>query len=251
MEQREALQQLQQYLSDNIAPMIFAESLDSLFSLDPQLIASQIIAWVASLHNTSGDLATADYIFHAAKKLHLLGELELIPLEQAAGCVEALRPHLLQACPEPDRAGLANDFDNIVAVKLEGPRSWEKILEMRELAPDVCLLGGMAAVNLCQELQVGVAGNVPDACLTDLLVQVYEHFIAGHTAQAQETFKRYKAWLDFLHLHRLSNYEVEKETLRQRGVIRSSYTRLPHGPLLTPQAKEELHGILDALGLLP
>ncbi len=113
MEQREALQQLQQYLSDNIAPMIFAESLDSLFSLDPQLIASQIIAWVASLHNTSGDLATADYIFHAAKKLHLLGELELIPLEQAAGCVEALRPHLLQACPEPDRAGLANDFDNL------------------------------------------------------------------------------------------------------------------------------------------
>jgi dihydrodipicolinate synthase/N-acetylneuraminate lyase len=146
---------------------------------------------------------------------------------------------------------LADDFDNIVAVKLEGPRSWEKILEMRELAPDVCLFGGMAAANMVQELGAGVAGNVPDACLTDLLVQVYERTVAGGAAGAQAAFQRYKVWLDFLHLHRLSNYEVEKETLRQRGVIRSSYTRLPHGPLLTAQAKEELHGILDTLDLLP
>ena len=113
IEQQEALQQLQRYLADDIAPMIFTQTLDSLFTLQPRLIASQIVAWVASLHNTSADLATADYLFHAAKKLHLLGELELIPLEQAAGCVEALRPHLLSACPEQDRAGLAGDLDNL------------------------------------------------------------------------------------------------------------------------------------------
>ena len=113
LEQREALLQLQQYLSDNIAPMIFAESVDALFDLSPELIASQIVAWVASIHNTSGELATADYIFHAAKKIHLLGELELLTREQVAGFIEAIRPYLVQACPEPDQGGLQNDFDNL------------------------------------------------------------------------------------------------------------------------------------------
>ena len=113
VEHQEALHQLSQYLSDNIAPMIFAESVDTLFGMSPELIASQIVAWVASIHNTNADLATADYIFHAAKKLHLLGELELLPQEQVAQLLEILRPYLLQACPEQDRAGLSNDFDNL------------------------------------------------------------------------------------------------------------------------------------------
>jgi len=145
---------------------------------------------------------------------------------------------------------LADDFDNIVAVKLEGPRSFEKALEMWEMAPDIALFGGMAAVNMYDELKVGVAGNVPDACLTDLLVAVYEHFVAGNLEETESIFQRYKVWLRFLHLHRMSNIEVEKETLRQRGVIKSSYVRLPHGPLLTDEDKEELNQILRDLGLI-
>ncbi|HEY64088.1 MAG TPA: dihydrodipicolinate synthase family protein [Caldilineae bacterium] len=145
---------------------------------------------------------------------------------------------------------LADDFKNIVAVKLEGPTSFQKALEMREMAPDVVLFGGMAAANMLEELKIGVAGNVPDACLTDVLVGVYENFKAGNLEEAEKLFKRYKVWLNFLQLHRLSNYEVEKETLRQRRVIKSSYTRLPRGPLLTDEDQEELNRILRDLGLL-
>jgi 4-hydroxy-tetrahydrodipicolinate synthase len=145
---------------------------------------------------------------------------------------------------------LADDFRNIVAVKLEGARSFQKALEMRDFAEDVVLFGGMAAVNLYDELQIGVAGNVPDACLTDVLVAVYETFVAGNLEEAERIFRGYRTWLDFLHLHRLSNYEVEKETLRQRGVIKSSYTRLPHGPLLTEADKQHLNQVLKALNLI-
>lgn len=146
---------------------------------------------------------------------------------------------------------LTNDFENIVAVKLEGPRSWEKILEMRELSDDVILFGGMAARNMCKELEVGVSGNVPDACLTDVLVDVYEEFIAGDVKKAEDIFnEKYKIWLNFLSLHRLSNYEVEKETLRLRGVISSSHTRLPRGPLLSEEAKVELKQILQNINLI-
>jgi hypothetical protein len=112
-EQREALQQLQRFLSDNIAPMIFADSMDSLLAMPPELTASQIAAWVASLHNVDSSLATADYLFHASKKIHLLGELELMPREQIAAFLNLLRPHLLQVCPEQDRGSLANDLDNL------------------------------------------------------------------------------------------------------------------------------------------
>lgn len=112
-EQREALQQLQRYLSDNIAPMIFAESMDTLLVLPPHLTASQIVAWVASLHHVDSKLATADYLFHAAKKIHLLGELELMPRDQVGAFLGVLRPHLLQVCPEEDRGSLAADLDNL------------------------------------------------------------------------------------------------------------------------------------------
>jgi 4-hydroxy-tetrahydrodipicolinate synthase len=145
---------------------------------------------------------------------------------------------------------LSDDHPNVVSVKLEGPRSWEKVLEMRELAPEVVLFGGMAAVNMYKELEVGVAGNIPDACLIDVLVEVYDCFIKGDVEKARKRFKDYRIWLDFLRLHNLQNIEVEKETLRQRGVIKSSFVRLPHAPLLSDEEKAELHRIQMSLDLI-
>lgn len=145
---------------------------------------------------------------------------------------------------------LADAFDSIVAVKLEGPTSFRKAQQMREMAPEIVLFGGRAAVNMSEELKIGVAGNVPDACLTDVLVEVYEHFVAQRLAEAEASFNRYRQWLNFLRLHRQSNYEIEKETLRQRGIIASSYTRLPRGPSLTEAEKTELNQILREMDLL-
>jgi hypothetical protein len=112
-EQREALQQLQRYLSDTIAPMIFADSMDILLAISPEYITAQIVSWVASLSGVDSKLATADYLFHAAKKIHLLGELELLPRDQIAAFLRILRPNLLAACPDQDRGSLANDFNNL------------------------------------------------------------------------------------------------------------------------------------------
>jgi len=148
-------------------------------------------------------------------------------------------------------AKLAEDFSNVVSVKIEGVRAFEKILETRRLLGDeLAIFGGMAARNMLKELSVGVVGNVPDACLTDLLVDVYENFIAGNVDKAEDIFKKYKIWVDFLALHRFSNSEVENETLRLRGGIKSSYVRLPRGPLLDEEAKAELKQILQEINLI-
>jgi len=148
-------------------------------------------------------------------------------------------------------AKLAEDFDNMVSVKIEGIRAWEKMLETRRILGDeLAIFGGMAARNILQELRIGISGNIPDACLTDVLVDVYESFAAGDVKKAEDTFRRYSLWLDFLNLHRLSNIEVEKETLRLRGVIRSSFTRLPRGPLLDEETGAELKQILQNMSLI-
>jgi len=149
-------------------------------------------------------------------------------------------------------ARLAEDFSNIVSVKIEGTGTFGKILEtMHILGDELVIFGGMAARDMLRELSVGVRGNIPDACLTDVLVEVYESFVAGDVKEAEGIYKeKYKPWVDFLGQHRLSNFEVEKETLRLRGVIKSSHTRLPRGPLLTDEEKAELKRILHDTNLI-
>ena len=78
---REALEELQSYLSDSIPPLFFADSVKILFQVPPNVVAAQIIAWSMGQIAPGGPLPTADYIFHAAKKIHMLSELELLPSE--------------------------------------------------------------------------------------------------------------------------------------------------------------------------
>jgi dihydrodipicolinate synthase/N-acetylneuraminate lyase len=145
---------------------------------------------------------------------------------------------------------LLDDFDNIVSVKLEGPRSWNKLLEMKSFTDDVPIFGGMAARNMYNELEAGAHGNVPDTCLTDVLVDVYDSYVIGEVDKAKESFAKYRRWLDYLTLHMASWAQVEKETLRQRGVIKSSYTRLPRGPELSDDDKRVLDHLLREMELV-
>ena len=112
-ELREALEELQSYLSDSIPPLFFAGSIKNLFAAPPDLVAAQIIAWAMGQLTPGGQLPTADYIFHAAKKIHMLSELELLPDDVISEFLLRLRPALLEGCPESDRPSLAKDLDRI------------------------------------------------------------------------------------------------------------------------------------------
>jgi dihydrodipicolinate synthase/N-acetylneuraminate lyase len=186
--------------------------------------------------------------FNATKASYTLYEhyariAENIALPVMIQDCEGVGPHM-----EPELWGrLAEDFSNIVSVKLEGPGTYEKVLRTKKLLGDeLVIFGGMAARDMLRELKAGVKGNIPDACLTDVLVEVYEHFVSGNAEKGEEIYNtKYMPWLDFLSAHCLANVEVEKETLRQRGVIKSSQTRIPRGPLLTDGEKAELRRILE------
>jgi len=145
---------------------------------------------------------------------------------------------------------LADEFSNIVSVKVEGGDTLQKISDIKRLLGDrLIIFGGMAARLLFQELALGASGNIPDACLTDLLVKVYDCIQSGKMEEAEEVFSKYKQWLDFLSSHPAASAEIEKETLRLRGVIECSQTRGPRVPL-NQKEKDELKEILMRIGVI-
>jgi len=145
---------------------------------------------------------------------------------------------------------LVDEFSNIVSVKVEGGDTLQKISDIKRLLGDrLIIFGGMAARLIFQELALGASGNIPDACLTDLLVKVYDYIQSGKMEEAEKIFAKYIQWLDFLRSHPASSSEIEKETLRLRGVIKCSQTRGPKVPLSLKE-KDDLKDVLRRIGVI-
>jgi len=103
---------LARYLSDEVPPMLCADAIARLAEL-PDVVAGTIHAWVGNQYTRADPLPLPDYLFHAAKKLHLLLELELVDQERLRTLLVSLYPLLLELCPEADRAGLARNLRSI------------------------------------------------------------------------------------------------------------------------------------------
>jgi len=113
----EALDALHQYLSDSIPPLLFVEYVEDLFQIPVRGAAAEVLGWAASQSHVGDVVTTSDYLFHAAKKLHLLAELELLPRERMRMYLEALQPILLESCPQQEQAKLARDLANLRHVR--------------------------------------------------------------------------------------------------------------------------------------
>ncbi len=72
---REAIYELHRYFSDEMAPMMVADSVQLLLRQPPQLVATEIQGWVGNQSTRQGaDFVVSDFLFHAMKKIHLLSE---------------------------------------------------------------------------------------------------------------------------------------------------------------------------------
>jgi hypothetical protein len=99
-EVQEAVSELHQYLSDQKPPLMVAQAVGLLLRCPPHYLAAQIHLWV------SGQVLTApvaDYLYHGAKKISLMGDLDLLPKEALARRLPQLTDALLQYAPEGDR----------------------------------------------------------------------------------------------------------------------------------------------------
>jgi hypothetical protein len=119
-ELREAVAELQQYLSDRVPPLMVVDSLSLLVQQPPQLLAAEIGAWLAYQRPAAADLSVADLLFHGAKKIALMGELDLVPKPDIARCLGGVSEALLSQCPEEDRELLRQNLDRLRNASLAG-----------------------------------------------------------------------------------------------------------------------------------
>src|SRR5437016_6086564 len=112
---QEALQELQQYLSDSVAPLIVADSMQLLLKYPAAAVATAIRGWTGAQYRGAGGRAVpvSDYLFHALKKIHMMGEFRLVPRASLDAYLEQLKPVVLGMCPEEDRSMLRENLSRL------------------------------------------------------------------------------------------------------------------------------------------
>jgi hypothetical protein len=114
-ELQEALVELQQYLSDAVAPLIVADSVQLLMKYPPDVVANAIRAWTGAQYRRGGaaSVPISDYLYHTLKKIHMMAEFRLVPREPLEVYLAGLRPLILQLCPAEDRAMLIENLGRL------------------------------------------------------------------------------------------------------------------------------------------
>jgi hypothetical protein len=103
---QEALTELGQYLSDNLPPLMVADSLTVLTRVPPHQVAAELASW-ASAQQSAGGLPLNDYYFHGLRKVQLIGEFGLVPPSLFDPFFETLKTTLLKGAAPSDRERLA------------------------------------------------------------------------------------------------------------------------------------------------
>src|SRR5262245_50594982 len=113
-ELEEAVLELQQYLSDSVPPLVVADAIQILMKYPPQAVMPTIRSWTAAQYRGQGSsVPVSDYLFHALKKIHMMGEFKLVAREPLAAYIETLKPVVLSLCPEEDREMLHENLGRL------------------------------------------------------------------------------------------------------------------------------------------
>ena len=110
---REALSELQRYLSDTLAPLMVADSVNLLLDYPADLAGNEIRAWTTAQFRSARPAPVSDYLYHAVEKLHAMGQYQLVPQDALQRYLEDLKPLVLELCPAADRALLAQNLGRL------------------------------------------------------------------------------------------------------------------------------------------
>ncbi len=197
-----------------------------------------------------GVIAMVPYFSHTPSRAIVKGHIGAI-------CAATSLPVMLQdaedatgihICPTT-YLDLADEHSNLASIKLEGSGTLDKLRDINRLMPGrVSVFGGMAAKLILQEAELGADGTIPSGCLTDLIKVIWTSAKRGNRKKAEQAYARYKPWVDLFHASPGATAEIEKETLKHRGVIKTATSRSPKIPL-TEEGSARLAEILADLKL--
>jgi 4-hydroxy-tetrahydrodipicolinate synthase len=109
----------------------------------------------------------------------------------------------------------------------------------------VSILVGNGGLYYPLELRRGADGAMTGFAFPEMLVEVYERFVAGDADGAEDVYDRY---LPILRYEQQPGFGLaaRKEILRRRGAMRSAATRAP-GPTLTATEHAEIDTLMQRL----
>ncbi len=115
---REAVEELQSYLSDIVAPLLVADSIDLLVTQTPAIGVDALRSWVAGQVRGRGlGSSPADFLFHAVKKVHDLGTAGLVDRERLKGWLEEVIDGLVMQAPALEQETLRTQLRQACAVE--------------------------------------------------------------------------------------------------------------------------------------
>jgi len=150
-ELQDAVFEFQQYLSDHKPPLMVADSIDLLLRRPPAFVAAQIQAWVGAQPLTA---PVSDYLYHGARKIWTVAELDLLPKEHVAAYVKQLTPALLTYCPDVDRDLLRENLERL-GQAIAQPQAGPTVLHRQpgEAAPPAAQLPASSERGLSREVR--------------------------------------------------------------------------------------------------
>jgi 4-hydroxy-tetrahydrodipicolinate synthase len=162
-------------------------------------------------------------------------------------------PIFIQDVPNaPVSAGLARQIAEecrrVRYIKVETPPVTAKVADMVAAAGEqLVIFGGAGGGYFIEELRRGSQGTMPFCTQPEAFVEVWNLYQAGDERAARDVFDRTIAPVNRVAGQGVGLfYQVHKEILRQRGVIRTAKVRAP-APPLDEQTSRELQQVIDEL----
>ncbi|HXB55185.1 MAG TPA: protein kinase [Vicinamibacteria bacterium] len=110
---KEALFELQQYLSDHLPPLMVADSMLLLLDCPPEGVATEIYAWALAQTHGPTRVSLTEYLFHALSKIHLMGEFRLLEKERLDAYLSELAERIIDCCSEEDEEHLRSSLKSL------------------------------------------------------------------------------------------------------------------------------------------
>jgi len=136
-EMRSALDEIEQYLDDRVAPLMVADSVAVFARAPVAAAAAEILGWAERQRREQPELPSVDLLFHALHKLSVIAEFHLIEDEGLLDFLRAVGATLAEACPPgPDRDRFRRALSHLGESEMISTGPFERSRQPAEPAPE-------------------------------------------------------------------------------------------------------------------
>ncbi len=128
--------------------------------------------------------------------------------------------------PEEELVAMSDKYPH-AAFKMEYRPAQDFMQKFLDLKPDMPILTGWAGLEIVELYKIGVRGVMTVGGFTELYAAIFKELDAGNEEKAKEIYGKMEKYLGDWMINPESLLAIEKEILKRRGILKSSYCRRP------------------------